>query len=62
VRIPADKMREELDEIKARQKARKQAGIPPKVTMEMLYEMQLDILENQARQENMLRALLSRGR
>jgi len=42
-------MREELDEIKARQKARKQAGIPPKVTMEMLYEMQLDILENQAR-------------
>lgn len=61
-RKPVNPINEELRQIKARQKARKQAGKPAKVTNEMLYEMQLDILENQARQENMLRALLARGR
>lgn len=53
---------QELDAIKARQKARKEAGTPAKVTPEMLYEQNMDILENQARQENLLRELLSRMR
>lgn len=60
MRIPVDKMRVELDEIKTRQKARKQSGKPAKVTNEMLYEMQSDILENQARLENLLRELLAK--
>lgn len=60
MKILIDKMRVELDEIKARQKARKQAGTPAKVTIEMLYEMQMDILENQARQENMLKEMLGK--
>lgn len=55
-----DPMRQELDVIKARQRARKEAGTPAKVTPEMLYEQNMDILENQARQENMLRELLAR--
>lgn len=53
-----DPANEELRQIKARQKARKQAGIPAKVTNDMLYQVGLDILENQARQENMLKELL----
>lgn len=58
MKIPIDKMRVELDEIKNRQKVRKQAGKPVKVSNETIYEMLSDILENQARQENMLRELL----
>lgn len=59
---PVDPMNEELRQIKARQKARKQAGTPAKVTNEMIYQMSLDILENQSRQENMLRELLVKMR
>lgn len=57
---PADPMRQELDAIKARQRARKAAGTPTKVTPEMLYEQNSDILENQAQQENMIRELLAK--
>jgi len=60
MKIPVDKQRVELDEIKARQKARKQAGKPAKVTNEILYEIQMDIMENQARIENKLNELLAR--
>ncbi|MHB9004885.1 MAG: hypothetical protein ACYC6C_12655 [Coriobacteriia bacterium] len=58
MKIPVDPMRQELEAIKARQKARKEAGTPTKVTLEMLYQAQVDILENQARQENMLKEIL----
>lgn len=57
MKIPVDSQRVELEEIKARQKARKGSGKPAKVTMEILYEMQMDILENQARQENWIKEL-----
>jgi hypothetical protein len=50
----------ELRTIKSRQKARMEAGIPKNVTPEMIYQAQMDILENQARQENLLRELLAR--
>lgn len=59
---PVNLMNEELRQIKARQKVRKQAGIPAKVTNEMIYQQNMDILENQARQENMLRELLAKLR
>lgn len=62
VNIPADPQRIALDEIKARQRARKEAGTPKNLTTEMIYQAQLDILENQARQENMLRELLVKMR
>lgn len=56
------KSQEEIlsEEIKSRQLARKQAGIPKNVTPEMIYQAQMDIIENQARQENLLRELLAR--
>ena len=57
--IPADPMRVELDEIKARQQQRKHAGIPGTVKKTNLYQMLSDILENQARIENKLNQLLS---
>lgn len=60
INIPVDLKRLELDNIKARQKARKEAGTPKNVTLEMIYQAQIDILENQARQENMLWELLAR--
>jgi len=37
-------------------------GTPKNVTLEMIYQAQIDILENQARQENMFRELLSKMR
>jgi hypothetical protein len=58
--VPADHMRVELDAIKDRQKDRKQAEAPEKVTNEMLYEMLFDVIENQARIENALNKLLAR--
>lgn len=57
VHIPVDGKRVELDQIKQRQRARKADGMTQKVTNEALYQMGLDILENQARQENTLREL-----
>jgi hypothetical protein len=62
INIPIDPANEELRQIKQRQKTRQGGGIPAKVTMEMIYQAQLDILENQARQENMLRKLLAEMR
>lgn len=62
IHIPADPAAEELRQIKARQRARKKAGTPEKVTLEMLYEQNSDILENQARIENKLNELLARGK
>lgn len=58
--ISTDPAAEELRQIKSRQKARKQAGKPTKVTLEMIYEQNSDILENQARIENKLNELLSK--
>lgn len=52
---PVNQSAEELRQIKARQRARKQAGKPAKVSNETLYEMLSDILENQARIENILK-------
>lgn len=60
MRIPINKMRIEADEIKARQKARKETGVPSKVSLGEIYQMGMDILENQARIENKLNELLSR--
>lgn len=53
-KIPIDPFKQEHREIKARQRDRKTKGKPGKVSNEMLYEMLSDILENQARIENML--------
>lgn len=61
VYIEADPMRLELEAIKKRQQARKEAGTPKNVTPEMIYQAQIDILENQAIQENLLRELLARN-
>lgn len=52
--IQPDPMREELKQIKQRQKQRKEQGIPKNVTNTQLYEMLFDILENQARIMNYL--------
>ncbi|GBF34157.1 hypothetical protein DCCM_3269 [Desulfocucumis palustris] len=52
-------MRVELEQIKQRQVQRKQEGKPSKITNDMIYEMLSDVLENQARIENMLRKLTS---
>jgi len=52
INIPADPHRVALDEIKVRQRTRKESGIPKTVTLEILYQAQMDILENQARIEN----------
>lgn len=56
---PADPKRLELEQIKQRQKQRKQEGKPAKVANDILYEMLSDVLENQARFENMLKKLTS---
>jgi hypothetical protein len=60
INIPADQQRIALDEIKARQRVRKDAGTPKNLSLKDIYQAQLDILENQARQENMLREILAR--
>ena len=53
--VPINKMRKELDEIKARQKQRKaQKGPQEEATNNVLYTMLSDILENQARIMNYL--------
>lgn len=62
IHIPADPANEELRQIKARQKARKDAGTPAKITLEMIYEQNIDILENQARIENRLTRLEKQAR
>jgi hypothetical protein len=51
--VPANPMRVELDKIKKRQRERK-AKKPEKITIELLYEMLSDVLENQARIMNFL--------
>jgi len=53
VNIPTDQKRLELDEIKKRQKQRKQ-NKPSKITNDMIYEILSDVLENQARIMNFL--------
>lgn len=55
---PADQARQDLAAIKARQKARKEAGVPAQVTNKELYQMLSDILENQAKIENMLTKIM----
>lgn len=56
---PVDPANEELRQIKAQQKARRQS--PPKnPSLSDIYSMLSDVLENQARNENMLRELLAR--
>jgi len=60
--IQTDSAAEELRQIKFRQKARMEAGIPKNIDIKDIYQMNLDILENQARIENMLRELLARTR
>lgn len=57
--IPVNPKEQELREIKARQLVRK-AENSKKVTMDDIYQAQMDILENQARQENQLNKLLAR--
>lgn len=47
----------ELEQIKQRQKERKQKGLPKNVTLEYVAQMLSDVLENQARTENILREL-----
>lgn len=54
----SDPQRQELDAIKARQKARKEAGVPAQVTNKELYQMLSDILENQAKIENRLMKIM----
>lgn len=60
VNIPVNPANEELRQIKARQKARQKIGKPQKVSLDDVYQMLSDVLENQARQENMLRELIAR--
>lgn len=59
IHIPANPKRIELEAIKECQRQRKARGKPQKVTNEMLYEMLMDILENQARHENWLKELMN---
>jgi hypothetical protein len=56
ISIPASPSTIELREIKKRQLDRKQDP-SKKVTNEELYQMLFDILENQARQENRIKAI-----
>lgn len=56
-RVPADPMRVELEQIKQRQKDRKAKGLPKNIANEYLAQMLSDVLENQARIENMLNEL-----
>ena len=58
INIPIDNMRVELEEIKTRQKQRKQNDEFIKPTNNDIYEMLIDVLENQARIENMLKLLI----
>jgi len=58
IHIPANPKRIELEAIKERQRQRKAHGKPQKVTNEMIYEMLMDILENQARHEDWLKKLM----
>lgn len=58
IRISANPKRLELEAIKQRQRKRKAAGKPSKVTNEILYEMLMDVLENQARHEDWLKELM----
>jgi len=58
INIPIDNMRVELEEIKTRQKQRKQNDEFIKPTNKDIYNMLLDVLENQARIENMLKLLI----
>jgi hypothetical protein len=60
IHIPADPKRLELEAIKERQRQRKANGKPSKVTNEILYEMLIDVLENQARHEDWIRELMKR--
>ncbi|MCL6479557.1 MAG: hypothetical protein K6T65_14320 [Peptococcaceae bacterium] len=55
-RIPIDPASEELRQIKARQKERK-VNPAKNPGLQEIYEMLSDVLENQARHENMLREL-----
>ena len=57
INIPVDNMRLELEEIKTRQKQRK-SNNKSKPTNNDIYEMLIDVLENQARIENMLKLLI----
>lgn len=58
IQIPADPRRQELDAIKARQRARKAAGTPGNVTNKEIWQMLYDILENQKRIESKMDKLL----
>lgn len=60
IHIPADPKRLKLEAIKERQRQRKANGKPSKVTNEILYEMLIDVLENQARHEDWIRELMKR--
>lgn len=60
IHIPADPKRLGLEAIKERQRQRKANGKPSKVTNEILYEMLIDVLENQARHEDWIRELMKR--
>jgi len=57
INIPVDNMRLELNQIKLRQKERK-LNDTIKPTNKDIYEMLIDVLENQARIENMLNKLI----
>lgn len=47
----------EFKEIKERQQARKVAGVAKNVTSEMIYQILIDILENQIRMDDKLNEL-----
>lgn len=58
--IPADPMRVELEQIKQRQRNRKTNGIPKDPSNEYLAQMLSDVLENLARVENQLNAIIAK--
>lgn len=57
-KIPIDQLRVNVEAVKTRQKERMKTGKPQNISLNNIYQMLFDVLENQAQLENKINQLL----